>query len=220
MRYGNMLHKQRKPSPIQSKAFTKFFISHSFTCSGGRSILLGFTKGVFLTFMFSGNKVFSGWPVLHSVMIFSCSTVPQLQKQHVYSLIKSQITLRFPHTCQQCYLQLIAFSKRDILSYDSFLATEWAKGTNGFTFPLCNKTAFTLSFDTSIRSIHSSGLCGNPSPPSRPFTSLQRQRESCILWHPENFSCLILNRDILISLASEFHCSSLGPTSYAFCLER
>lgn len=170
--------------------------------------------------MFSGNKVFSGWPVLHSVMIFSCSTVPQLQKQHVYSLIKSQITLRFPHTCQQCYLQLIAFSKRDILSYDSFLATEWAKGTNGFTFPLCNKTAFTLSFDTSIRSIHSSGLCGNPSPPSRPFTSLQRQRESCILWHPENFSCLILNRDILISLASEFHCSSLGPTSYAFCLER
>jgi len=60
--------------------------------------------------MFKGNKVLSGCPVFHNVMFFPCLTVPHAQKNKrdsndfypVCSPRKTPVTLRFPHTCQQC----------------------------------------------------------------------------------------------------------------------
>jgi hypothetical protein len=37
--------------------------------------------------------------------------------------------------------------------------------------------------------------------------------------HSEHMSCLFLNRDILVSLASKFHCSSLELGSSVCCLK-
>src|SRR5688572_26369638 len=51
-----------------------------------------------------------------------------------------------------------------------------ATGIDGSSFPLCNNTAFKLSFEASIKSLHSSGLYSILSEFINPFISWQNTR--------------------------------------------
>jgi hypothetical protein len=148
--------------------------------------------------------MFSGRPVLHNVRCLS----------------KFPVTLRCPHICQQCFLLLIAFSNSDILSYDHFSATEWTTGVDGFTFPLHKKYSFHAQARCTKENSLFFGILS---------ISLFSHRVTCVTADTMRnlhstlsgkFSCLFLNRDIIVALASDLHCSSLHRSSFAWCLER
>ena len=81
--------------------------------------------------------------------------------------------------------------------YDVSLATEWATGVDGFTFPLRNKTAFKLSFDSLMKSLHSSASNGIAVLPSGHLHRCRRTRNA-VLYYVEKFSYLFANRDVLV----------------------
>jgi len=71
-------------------------------CVRGKIIFMGFGMGASVTPCLGGNKVFSGRPVFHNVMLFPCMAVPHAQKETAMPAVRINLqSPKDPH-CQQC----------------------------------------------------------------------------------------------------------------------
>ena len=108
------------------------------------------------------------------------------------------------------------FSKPWMLAWVSFM---W-RGNEECLFPLCSKTAFKLTTDEWLKSLHCSGACWSWSSSVSPQTSLQYTLSPSVEKYLAMFNCLFLWNDNSTPFSRRFHCWSCDPVSSALVLAR